>query len=136
MTYTTRSGIEIDWSQVLQYEIEGLSDRSIAKVYGLSPAGFKKIREKTGNPRKYKKRVRSDKGAVRVPLDIQREKRLRYMREYRHNERGNGKLRSKGKSVLKRDFTVNEGIFDVEGNLMVCTSEYHRGLISRKRLGF
>ena len=83
-----RKAFWIKLSDLRKYEKQKLSERQIAKIYGISQMGLKKIRDMyVGWARKYKEVERTDKGKVgiRVSLEEQKKKRLAYMRKYSKN---------------------------------------------------
>ena len=151
--WTTRSGVDIIYSDVLNLEKRGLSDRQIAKAYGLSHAGFLQISYKCGWERQYP-HFRSDKGKPRVDPE---EKRLRYNayhREYQRKNRDKYYYRyvRDGKRVisehrliaervlgrrLKRNEVVHHVDLDptnnVNSNLVICDQDYHLNVMHGMR---
>jgi len=153
MVYTTKTGVTIDRAELVRYELERLSDRSIAKKYGISAMALVKIRRNMGWPRVHELRYRSDKGKIRVPLEEQRERHLAYMREYMSGKdkryksvRVGGRTVSEHRlvveGVLGRKLRKGEVVHHIDGdrqnneksNLLVCSQGYHLELHRRMRL--
>ena len=77
---------EIEYSRILMYEICNISDRVIAKNLGISNSTLHEIRKRNNWKRKFKS-IRSDYGVNKVNPEIQRENKLRYMRNYQYEIR-------------------------------------------------
>ena len=82
MDHKLRNGQILRHKDLLKYEKNGLSDRSIAKIYGISNTALYKFRLKYGWLRKHEG-YRSDKGTSKVDPEEKRVRWNKYMREYR-----------------------------------------------------